>query len=57
MDKKIVEIPIEEFQELIDNLENCKKDKEKLIKTVEYLNQEINEYNKKYAISSQQENK
>jgi len=39
-------IPIDEFKELLKKLKNCQKDKEKLIKTVKYLNTEIENYNK-----------
>ena len=54
MAEKIVEIPIEEFQELVNELKKCREDKNKLIETVNFLNKEIEEYNKKYAKLSQE---
>ena len=54
--EKTVEIPMKEFQELMNNLENCKKDKEKLINTIEFLNNEIKKVNQNYAIPSQKMN-
>ena len=54
MSEKVIEIPIEEFQELVNELERCREDKRKLIETVKFLNQEIEEYNKKYTEPSQE---
>ena len=39
-------VPIVEFKNLLKKLKNCQKDKEKLIDTVNYLNKEIENYNK-----------
>jgi uncharacterized coiled-coil DUF342 family protein len=54
MAEKVVEIPIEEFQELVNELKKCREDKKKLIETVNFLNEEIEEYNQKYAKPSQE---
>jgi chromosome segregation ATPase len=52
MKKKVVEIPIEEFQELVNELKKCREDKEKLKKAVEFLNEQIEEFNRLYASKS-----
>jgi len=51
-ENKIVELPLEEFQELIRRLKECEADKEKLKETVNFLNNQISEYNKKYGESN-----
>ena len=47
--QKIVEIPIDEFKEMAEALEQCRKDKEKLEIANHYLNEQIKEYNKKFS--------
>ena len=47
--QKIVEISADEFKKMAEALEQCKKDKEKLQKANEFLNEQIKEYNKKFA--------
>jgi uncharacterized protein (UPF0305 family) len=46
---KKVEMPLEDFIELVDALKKCKKDKEILQETVDKLNAEIREYNKNFT--------
>ncbi len=47
--QKVVEIPANEFKEMAEALEQCRKDKEKLQKAVHYLNEQIKEYNDKFT--------
>lgn len=47
--QKIVEIPVDEFKEITEELEQCRKDKEKLKKANHYLNEQIKEYNQKFS--------
>ena len=47
--QKIVEIPVDEFEKMAEALEQCKKDKEKLEVANRFLNEQIKEYNKKFA--------
>ena len=55
MEKKVVEIPIDEFQEMVNELKNCKEDKEKLKKAVDFLNNQIKEFNHLYASKSNED--
>jgi len=45
----MIELPENELIELIKKLKNCQKDNEKLIETIKYLNEQIENYNKMYA--------
>jgi len=45
----VVELQLSELEELINELKKCREDKEKLISAVEYLNNQIDEFNKKYS--------
>ena len=47
MDTKnnIVELPLNEFKDLIKELKNCRNDRDKLINTVNFLNNEIKSLN------------
>ena len=38
---KIVELPSKDFEKLVKELQNCKKDKEKLKQAVNFLNDEL----------------
>ena len=49
MSDKIAEIPVEELQELMTSLSNCRNDKKKLIEVINFLNDEVKNYNKEYA--------
>jgi predicted nuclease with TOPRIM domain len=49
---KVVEMPLEDFKKLTEELKKCRKDKEKLIKANEFLNSQIKEYNEKFAKSN-----
>ena len=51
--KKIVEIPADEFQELVESLKQCREDKKKLETAVKFLNDEIKEYNQKFSDKGQ----
>ena len=51
-DKKIVEVPADEFQELVESLKQCREDKKKLETANKFLNEEIEEYNKKFSDES-----
>jgi len=46
---KIAEIPLNDLNEIVTALKNCRKDKEKLIEAINFLNEEIKKYNKNYA--------
>ena len=46
---RIAEIPLSELNEIVSALKNCRKDKEKLIEAVNFLNEEIKKYNSDYA--------
>ena len=46
---KVVEIPADEFKEMAEALEQCKKDKEKLEVANRYLNEQIKVYNDKFV--------
>ena len=47
--QKVVEIQANEFKEMAEALEQCKKDKEKLEVANNYLNEQIVAYNDKFA--------
>jgi predicted nuclease with TOPRIM domain len=49
MKQKIVEIPANEFQELVDELKKCREEKKLLEEANKKLNAEIKEYNEKFA--------
>jgi len=46
---KVVEIPANEFEEMVEELKKCKEERDKLKKANEFLNEQIKEYNKKFA--------
>lgn len=46
---KMIQMPLKDLQSLMTELENCKKDKAKLEKAVEFLNNEIDKYNKEFT--------
>ena len=48
-DKKIVEVPADEFQELVDSLKQCREDKKMLETANKFLNEEIVKYNSKFV--------
>jgi len=50
--KKIVEVPADEFQELVESLKQCREDKKRLETANKFLNEEIAEYNKKFSDES-----
>jgi len=45
----VVEIPLDELQDLISAYKKCKTDKEKLLIAIQALNDQIDEYNKKFG--------
>ena len=47
--QKVVEIPANEFKEMAEALEQCKKDKKKLEVANRYLNEQIKVYNDKFS--------
>ena len=47
--KKMVEIPLEEFQELVNKVKQCESAKEKLLDLANRLNDQITSYNSQYA--------
>jgi len=49
MKGKIVEMPLEDFKTLTEELKKCRKDKEELIKANKFLNEQIKEYNEKFV--------
>ena len=49
MKGKIVEMPLEDFKTLMEELKKCRKDKEELIKANKFLNEQIKEYNEKFV--------
>ena len=54
--QKAIELTPDDFTKLIKELDECKKDKEKLQKAVNYLNNEIKKYNEKFAKGEKSEN-
>ena len=46
---KVVELNPNDFAKLIKELDECRKEKEKLKKANEFLNEQIKEYNEKFA--------
>ena len=46
---KIAEIPLNDLNEIVTALKNCRKDKEKLIEAIKFLYEEIKKYNSEYA--------
>ena len=46
---KKVEIPINEFEELIKRYKECDKQRQEMQKIINYLNKQIEEYNKKFV--------
>jgi len=46
---KTIEMPLCEFEELIKELQQCKKEKAELEKANKFLNEQIKEYNEKFA--------
>jgi len=47
--EKIVEIPLSQFNELVEELKKCREEKEKLFEINDYLNSQIKEYNEKFT--------
>lgn len=55
---KVIELSVEEFEELTNELKKCREDKEKLQKANEFLNEQIKAYNDRFAKQNlQDENK
>jgi len=55
-DKKVVEIPADEFQELVESLKQCREDKKKLETANKFLNEEIIKYNERFSDESSRQN-
>jgi len=51
-DSMVVEISLKDFKELTNALKKCREEKHKLLDTVEFLNNQIQEYNDKYATNN-----
>jgi len=49
MKGEIVEMPLEDFKTLMEELKKCRKDKEELIKANKFLNEQIKEYSEKFV--------
>jgi len=49
MKREMIEIPKEEFEELLNRYKICVKEREDLKKINDFLNKQILEYNKKFA--------
>jgi len=49
MEKKMIEIPQDEFEELLNRYKLCVKERDDLKKINDFLNKQILEYNKKFA--------
>ncbi len=45
----IIELEKADFEKMVNELRQCKKDKEKLKQANEYLNEEIRKYNNEFA--------
>jgi uncharacterized protein YpbB len=56
MSKKVVEISLNEFKKMVDEMRKCKKEKELLQETNKKLNKEIEEYNDKFTKETGDEN-
>ena len=54
--QKAIELTPDDFAKLIKELDECRKDKEKLQKAVNYLNKQIKAYNEKFAKGEKSEN-
>jgi len=46
---KVIEIPANEFKEMVEELKKCKEERDKLKKANEFLNKQIKEYNDKFV--------
>jgi cell division protein FtsB len=46
---KTIEMPLHEFEKLTEELQQCRKDKAELEKANKFLNEQIKEYNDKFA--------
>ena len=53
---KVIELSAEEFAKLVNELDKCREDKEKLQKAVHYLNEQIKAYNEKFTKGEKNEN-
>lgn len=52
---KIIEIPENEFQDLLNKYEQCRADREKLLKAISANNEIIDDYNKKISTDKTRE--
>jgi hypothetical protein len=48
-------LSLEEFQKIIQELEQCREDKKKLLKAIQFLNEQIEEYNREFVDEKQRE--
>ena len=46
---KVIEIHADEFTKLVKELDKCREDKKKLEEANKFLNEQIKNYNKKFA--------
>ena len=53
---KVVEMLLEDFKTLTEELKKCRKDKAELEKANKFLNEQIKEYNEKFAKESNDKN-
>lgn len=46
---KVIELNSEDFVKLVKEYDKCKEEREELKKAVKFLNEQIEEYNRKFA--------